>query len=401
MVGCASSMGTADALIVPEVSVKPALEPTPEPTPAPDARDAWLATEFPAADGFDFPVGGPDGDGAYTAPDGRRHRGWKVDTRLGDVYPLGIHNGEDWNGVGGGDSDLGQPVTAIAHGRVVHAGEFGAPWGNIVVVEHVFYENHHRRVVESSYAHLDVIDEGVFVGAILKRGDVLGTLGKGHEGTFLAHLHLEIRAKAGLSPTFWPSSHGWSAEEVREAYLPPTEFIEARRRLFVPQDEPLLLLVDHDTDTLRRIEHGEVVGEYAIGFGQAEGRKRLEGDLKTPKGMYFVVQRTRGDIGGRWGAFYGGHWIKVNYPNAYDAAWGVEQGFVEQGVADRIARSWRARELTDQKTALGSGIGFHGWINDWSLDGSRGLSWGCVVFQNADITALYDDIVPGTMVVMR
>ncbi|HEY1080753.1 MAG TPA: hypothetical protein VGE29_00740, partial [Prosthecobacter sp.] len=49
------------------------------------------------ADGFDFPVGKPDAAGYYKA------RGY---------WPNG-HMGEDWNGNGGGDSDLGAPIYAM------------------------------------------------------------------------------------------------------------------------------------------------------------------------------------------------------------------------------------------------------------------------------------------------
>ncbi len=366
-----------------------------------DPFTSWYSVDFPAADGFDFPVGGPDAKGAYTDPQGTTHTGWKVDTRVGDAYPLGIHNGEDWNGKGGGNTDLGQPVTAIGHGRVLHAADFGQPWGNVVVVEHVLYENHEKRTVHSAYGHLLEIDESVHVGAVVKRGGPIGTIGRDPDGTYYAHLHLEIRADPSLSPTFWPSSHDWTVEQVKAAYLAPSEFIRARRKLFVPQDEEVLLIVDHDSDRMRRIEGGEVVETVEVGFGQAEGRKRIQGDLRTPKGMYFVVQRTRGEIGGRWGPYYGGHWIKVNYPNAHDAAWGRGEGLITAEQEAAIASKWRARELTNQKTPLGGGIGFHGWIEDWAYDGPRGLSWGCVVLRNATIAALYDHVPEGTMVVIR
>jgi lipoprotein-anchoring transpeptidase ErfK/SrfK len=53
-----------------------------------------------------------------------------------------------------------------------------------------------------------------------------------------------------------------------------------------------------------------------------------------------------------------------------------------------------------QGTALGGGIGFHGWIDDWDLEGPRRLSWGCVVMRNADIRQLFDRVPIGAMVVI-
>jgi hypothetical protein len=55
------------------------------------------------ADGFDFPVGIPDGQGYYKA------RGFR---------PNG-HLGEDWDGMRAGDTDLGDPVCSIGTGVVV------------------------------------------------------------------------------------------------------------------------------------------------------------------------------------------------------------------------------------------------------------------------------------------
>jgi hypothetical protein len=57
------------------------------------------------ADSFDFPVGIPDGQGYYKA------RGFR---------PQG-HLGEDWDGIRGGDTDLGDPVHSIGSRIVVFA----------------------------------------------------------------------------------------------------------------------------------------------------------------------------------------------------------------------------------------------------------------------------------------
>ena len=95
-----------------------------------------------------------------------------------------------------------------------------------------------------------------------------------------------------------------------------------------------------------------------------------------------------------------GIWIKLNYPNAFDAAWGRAQWLIDQPREERIAALWRERKLTPQDTPLGSGIGVHSWIKEWPDGGSRGLSWGCVVLHPRDAQRVFDALPLGAMVVL-
>ncbi|HEX8119063.1 MAG TPA: hypothetical protein VF521_17425, partial [Pyrinomonadaceae bacterium] len=98
--------------------------------------DGYMRAEFAPADGFDFPFGDGEGGGSYTDPaTGKRYGGWYVATHFAESYSLGLHTGEDWNGAGGGNTDLGQPVYSVANGRVVFAEDCGRLWGNVVVLE--------------------------------------------------------------------------------------------------------------------------------------------------------------------------------------------------------------------------------------------------------------------------
>ena len=376
----------------------PAPAPPVSAAPPPDVFDAYLHADLPIADGFDLPVGDGAGGGGYVDPQGRQHEGWYVATRFGEQYSLGIHPGEDWNGRGGGNTDLGQAVRTMGAGRVVHAKFEGQPWGGVVTVEHLFYEGSARRTVVSQYAHLDTI--AVAPGDTVARGQDIGTIGRDPDRTFAAHLHFEIRTDPRLSPTFWPSSHDWSAEEIEAAYLPPEEFIARRRSLFVPHEEPVLLVLHQDSDQMALVRRGTVDGRYEVGWGQVRGAKRERGDLKTPKGMYFVTNKARGEFPGEYGAYYGGHWIKVNYPGPLDADRGLDAGWIDTSTAADIRTSWAKRELTPQGTRLGGGIGLHGWIDAWDDAGSRLKSWGCVVLHNRDVEQLYDQIPEGAMVVL-
>jgi murein L,D-transpeptidase YafK len=187
---------------------------------------------------------------------------------------------------------------------------------------------------------------------------------------------------------------------VREHYAEPSAFINSHRALHVPHQEQALVLVDQASYKMRLYRQAAMVGEYDVSFGQGVGQKRVQGDNKTPKGMYFVIRKHRGEFGGDYGEYYGGHWIKINYPNRFDAARGRAEGLITQQQEARISAGWERREPTLENTRLGGGIGFHGWIREWPNDGPRHLSWGCVVMHLSDIKALYDQIPHGAMVIV-
>ena len=280
-----------------------------------------MNAEAAPADGFDFPFGNPDGKGSYIdRATGRNHNGWYVATRFAESYSLGIHPGEDWNGAGGGNTDLGQDVYAVANGQVVFAAHCGRLWGNVIIIEHTYYENHVKRKIRSLYAHLNEIK--VQNGEKLQRRQIIATIGQDPEKLFNAHLHLEFRLDETLPPTYWPSSAGKDAGWVSNHYAPPAEFINNHRKLFVPHLESTLLLIDSVEYKMRYYQTGKQQGEYDVSFGQSKGQKRQQGDNKTPRGMYFVTYKHRGQFDGPYGKYYGGHWIKFNYPNKYDAEWG-------------------------------------------------------------------------------
>lgn len=158
------------------------------------------------ADGFDFPVGKPEGEGYYKA------RGYR---------PNG-HLGEDWNGKGGGDSDLGAPIYATANGLVLYAQNFFHGWGNVVIIRHAYEEGGEVRFVDSLYGHLDQIQTAV--GQQVRRGQQIGTMGTGN-GHYDAHLHFEIRKdlRVGMARSKFPRDD--------QTYWNPTPFIAARRHL--------------------------------------------------------------------------------------------------------------------------------------------------------------------------
>ncbi len=178
------------------------------------------------SDGFDFPVG-PRGENVDVF---KTH---KIDTTLVDPAYFKLfsvwHTGEDWNGRGGGDTDLGDPIYAISNGRVAEFGYYPPSWGNIILLEHVLPD---QTRVWSQYAHLEQMMVGQ-VGQIVQRGQQIGTMGKGAktaeypQGRWIAHLHFEIRRTSLPIGNWTPMVRDRS--QVMANYFSPTPFIQARR----------------------------------------------------------------------------------------------------------------------------------------------------------------------------
>ena len=158
---------------------------------------------LPLAARFDFPLGSENGAMAYNA----------------QRFTENHHLGDDLNGIGGENSDLGDPIYAVADGRVLLAWEAGAGWGNVIILLHAYGENGERKYVQSYYAHLESIL--VHGGEDVRRGQKIATVGTAG-GRYFAHLHFEIREfiTPFIGPGYREDTRGW---------LDPSAFIEAHR----------------------------------------------------------------------------------------------------------------------------------------------------------------------------
>jgi murein DD-endopeptidase MepM/ murein hydrolase activator NlpD len=143
---------------------------------------AWQTAEIPRALRFDPPLGSDHGGLVYNA-----QKFWEMNDKRG-----GHHTGDDLNGIGGMNTDLGDPVFCTADGLVVFAGEPSPGWGKLVVIAHTAADG---RPLHSMYAHLHRID--VAPGALVPRGGKVGTVGTAN-GYYPAHLHFEMRASDGV-----------------------------------------------------------------------------------------------------------------------------------------------------------------------------------------------------------
>lgn len=158
---------------------------------------------IPTATRFDFPIGNENGAMSYDATPFTEDR----------------HLGSDLNGIGQENSDLGDPIYAIADGRVLLARDGGPGWGNVVIILHAYIENGERKYVQSYYGHVEEIL--VHAGDEIRRGQQIATIGTA-DGRYLAHLHFEMREfiTPFIGPGYRDDTRGW---------INPTQFIEQHR----------------------------------------------------------------------------------------------------------------------------------------------------------------------------
>ncbi len=155
-----------------------------------------------------------------------------------------------------------------------------------------------------------------------------------------------LAAKAGTGP-----GSGWQARTVGNEASPA-------RLIAVDKRQQTLFLFERHSPL-------RLAATFSCTTGQAEGDKFVEGDLKTPEGVYFVVRRI--DSGLDY-AKYGYEAYTLNYPNP----------------VDRLRRK------------SGSGI----WIHGRGVPITPNLTEGCVSLNNADLTFLGKDLAPRTPVAL-
>ena len=171
--------------------------------PAFQVPSPFELASLPVATRFDFPLGSEHGALTYNA----------------QRFTENHHLGDDLNGIGGENSDLGDPIYAVADGRVSLARDGGPGWGNVVIVLHAIEENGTRRYVQSYYGHVQ--DMLVHAGEMVKRGQQIATVGTAN-GRYFAHLHFEMREF--LTPFI-----GAGYRQDPRGWINPTKFVEEHR----------------------------------------------------------------------------------------------------------------------------------------------------------------------------
>jgi murein DD-endopeptidase MepM/ murein hydrolase activator NlpD len=229
--------------------------------------------EIRLADGFDFPVGKPDGANYY------RFRG----------FIRGDHMGEDWNGLAGGNNDLGKPVYAVAHGVVVYSKDYRSNWGNVIILRHAYRDKGTIRYVDSLYGHLN--ERLVTLGTQVTRGQKIGTIGTNH-GMYVAHLHFEIRKNINIA-----LKHRDYAMDFSN-YHRPAQFI-AERRVLMPEFSRQRVPVDCFGMGVKNVYEGPRLAALPVlPFGQPPPRPPINPVLReilARNGLYELAPQSESD----------------------------------------------------------------------------------------------------------
>lgn len=129
--------------------------------------------------------------------------------------------------------------------------------------------------------------------------------------------------------------------------------------------------------TLTLKQNGVLIKEYPVSMGasSAEGNKKVEGDMRTPSGEFYVCTRNDKSV-----AYLS---LGLSYPGIKDAERGYADGIITEAQRDEIIRANKAGEQPPWDTPLGGAIMIHGCrVPD-------GDTHGCVAVDNDVMDVLW------------
>jgi len=164
---------------------------------------------------------------------------------------------------------------------------------------------------------------------------------------------------------------------------PPAPARDDDDHLAWAEGEPYVVVVHKTCRTLDVYRFGERIRSFAAVFGlNGSGSKLYEGDLRTPTGLYMIVDKRPHP---RWRQF-----LLLDYPNLQD-----------------LHRYWVAMEAGniprrgDGYVSAGGAVGIHGTdkpgLNRRNVD----WTWGCISLQNPDVEDLATLVPVGTLVLIE
>lgn len=146
-----------------------------------------------------------------------------------------------------------------------------------------------------------------------------------------------------------------------------------------PSTNGITIYVSKMAHTLTLEKNGVELGTYPVTLGadSASGNKKVEGDMRTPSGKFYVCTRNDKSI-----CYLA---LGLSYPAISDAERGYDQGIITQAQRDEIIRANKAGEKPPWDTALGGAIEIHGNRR------SDGSTQGCVAVDNQVMDILWEN----------
>lgn len=137
-----------------------------------------------------------------------------------------------------------------------------------------------------------------------------------------------------------------------------------------PSTNGVTIYVSKLSQQLTLYQNGVVLGTYpvSVGMDSSAGDKKVEGDLRTPSGEFYVCTRNDKSI-----CYLA---LGLSYPAIPDAERGFADGLITEAERDTIIKANKAGEQPPWNTALGGAIEIHG---DRQAD--KGTH-GCVAVDN-------------------
>ncbi|MCL6591097.1 MAG: L,D-transpeptidase [Firmicutes bacterium] len=159
---------------------------------------------------------------------------------------------------------------------------------------------------------------------------------------------------------------------------------------------PWLIIVSKSRQVLDVYYQNQKWGSYHVELGDGGlGDKQMAGDHKTPEGIFYITEKS---VLNPADEYLGTRWMRLSYPNAEDAARGLQQGLISAAEYNQIIAALHQKQTPPQKTALGGGIGIHGGDKP---EFNPNWTWGCVGLSDRDIEEFFDNIPVGTTVLIQ
>ena len=150
-------------------------------------------------------------------------------------------------------------------------------------------------------------------------------------------------------------------------------------RILIEKSKRLLILLDQSGAVLLQCR-------VALG-GQPVGQKLLEGDGRTPEGVYYIcLKRETGKFGCALG---------ISYPSAADARQAAADGRLPGGLLHLFESAESAQKRPPWGTVLGGEIYIHGGGAD------RDWTAGCVALDDGNMERLFSLCGEGDRVIIR